>query len=65
MMSKDDYYDAMGLSVYIAKSRAGLSSSVAKLLIKRGLVTVNGEVITITTHPVRLTDEIKIKGRTV
>lgn len=64
-MSKDDYHDAMGLSVYIAKSRIGLSSSVAKLLIKRGLVTVNGEVVTITTHPVRRVDEIKIKGRVV
>ena len=65
MMSRDDYHDAMGLSVYIVKSRAGLSSRVAKLLIKRGLVTVNDEVITTTTYPVRSTDVIKIKGRTV
>ena len=65
MTSKDDYHDAMGLSVYIAKSRVGLSSRVAKLLIKRGLVTVNDEVITTTTYPVRSTDVIKIKGRTV
>ena len=65
MMSRDDYHDAMGLSVYIVKYRAGLSSRVAKLLIKRGLVTVNDEVITTTTYPVRSTDVIKIKGRTV
>ena len=64
-MSKEIYHDAVGLSVYITSARSGIRSSVANLLIKRGLVTVNGKVITNTTHPVRPQDKVEIKGRAV
>tara|TARA_Y100000114_G_C11724082_1_gene309991 strand:+ start:1108 stop:1263 length:156 start_codon:yes stop_codon:yes gene_type:complete len=40
----------MGLSVYISK-KFNLKSKVAESIIRRGLVTVNGRVITATRYP--------------
>jgi len=45
-----DPRDGMGLSVYISK-KFNLKSKVAESIIRRGLVTVNGKVITATRYP--------------
>jgi 23S rRNA pseudouridine2605 synthase len=54
--------DLIRLNKYIANSGVG-SRREADELIKMGLVTVNGEVVTEMGHKVKLTDEVRYEGK--
>ena len=65
MSKKNIYSRGVGLLVYIVNAVSSIRRGGAKLIIKTGLVTVNGKVITNDKHPVLPGDVVRIKGRVV
>jgi len=63
MNKNSNYEDGIALSVYLVMAAAKIQRNIAKLLIRRGLVTVNDKTITNTLHPVYPGDEVKVKDR--
>ena len=55
-----DPRDGMGLSVYVSK-KFNIKTIVAEAIIRKGLVTVNGKVITTTRYPTFPDDIVVIK----
>jgi len=52
--------DGMGLSVYISK-KFNIKSKIAESIIRKGMVTVNGKVVTTTRHPTFPDDIVVVK----
>ena len=65
MSKKNNYGRAVALSVYIVNATSNIRRGGAKLFIKSGFVTVNGDVVTNDKHPVYPDDVVKIKGRII
>jgi predicted rRNA methylase YqxC with S4 and FtsJ domains len=63
MDKNNNYENSLALSVYLVASAPNIRRNVAKLLIRKGLVMVNGEMVTNILHPVYLDDKVMIKDK--